>query len=81
MGGYQLIDLKGTATTGTLSGLHAKLASAYKRKKAVLVYGLNVSGTIQPAGYGYLTTSSTSYVINVSGHTVTVTTSDVLTIS
>lgn len=81
-GGYAVIDLKGTATTKTCPGLHALITAAVASKKALLISGLNVSGTIYQDAFGWSDKSSTSHVLHhPSGYKATVTTGDVVTIA
>lgn len=78
-GGYQIIDLKGKTLPATIEGTHAALAALCAHEKTLKISGLVVSGAVVPEADGYVTLSSTTYTMHVSGRTITVTSADLVT--
>ena len=80
-GGYQLINLKESTLPATIAGTHAALAELVKHGKTLKLSGLVVSGVVRPECDGYVTISDTTYTIHADGHTITVTSADLCTLT
>lgn len=82
-GGYQIVDLKGTnftlSTAVTIAGVHSTIVNAHF--KALLVENYEIGGNKQFATIPFVSLSGTTYTLDVGDYTITVTSTDSVTIA
>lgn len=82
-GGYQILDLKGTALTAgsasTIKGIYETLEGNYH--KPVLVSGLVIGDTVYADAYVTFTVSESNYIGKAYGYNITITDDDEITVA